>query len=302
MKMLFVALLASLLHTVSLAQSQPVPQSGTANANPGHASVAGDTATSAAGKISSSAAWQPAPDFVSNAHKACDQAAQAADKGSSSRYGECFIDQMAAAGASPDAVAFSRALYKATDGQVGYMGVFRDFGPIAMAWVVYPLRANDNYAVMFLNGSPNFLDLDDMQKLDKAAMEKDPRFLEYKKTYPKLDVWPADRSGAENYVRFVRTYGLGDTGGLRFLAPYPLLDGCHACARAGFVNYWWDFDTKGKFLGTKLISVGPVPPPMRPLRPKPQAAPPGTPPSPPSSPSPDANPAPNPAPNQSKTN
>ncbi len=41
---------------------------------------------------------------------------------------------------------------------------------------------------------------------------------------------------------------------------YPLLNGCHACARLGLARFGWDFDASGKFLRTTYI---PTPPPPK---------------------------------------
>ena len=156
---------------------------------------------------------------------------------------------MTKAGAPPDAVRFTRELHK-NNAQIGIMGEFKGFGPLGLAWVVYPLRANDNDGVLLLNGDPKFLDPDDMQKLDKAALQHDPLFLEWKKTAPKLGVWPGYRAGGAAQIRMARVWPGSKPGDQSFLFSYPLIDGCRACAGSGFVNYWWDFDAQGKFQGT----------------------------------------------------
>ena len=63
--------------------------------------AAADSAKSA--KIQASSVWQVSQQFITNAHAAC-------DKTSGSGIAECFIDQMAKAGASADAVSFTREL------------------------------------------------------------------------------------------------------------------------------------------------------------------------------------------------
>ena len=246
-----------MLGGVSLAQT--TPPTGTANA-----AISKNSPSS--GQFGSSAIWHPGADFLTAAHAACDNAPQPPV------LAECFISQMAKAGAPQDAVKFTRELYT-SNGQVGIMGAFKVFGPIGLAWVVYPLRTNDNDGLLLLNGDPKFLDPDDMQKLDKTALQHDPLFLGWKKTAAKLDVWPGERSGGEAQIRFARVWAGAKPGEQRFLFSYPLIDGCRACARSGFANYWWDFDAKGKFQGTKLLSVTRgVPPIKRDLRSPPTGA------------------------------
>jgi hypothetical protein len=237
-------LIALVLGGVSLAQT--TPPSGTAKA----------TAQSSPSSVGSSAIWHPAPDFLAVAHAACDNAPRPPD------FGECFINQIAKAGAPPDALKFTRELYK-SNGQVGILEEYKDFGAVGLAWVVYPLRANENDALLLLNGDPKILDPDDLQKLDQTALQHDPLFLEWKKAAPKLDVWRGDRSGGEAEIRFVRVWPGANPGEQRFLFSYPLIDGCRACARSGFANYWWDFDAKGKFQGTRLLSVTRGVPPVK---------------------------------------
>jgi hypothetical protein len=246
-----VVLIALVLGVVSLAQTTPP----NAPANAGGANSLPPSA-----QFGSSAIWHPAPDFMTSAHAACDNAPPPAV------FGECFINQMVKAGAPQEALKFARELYN-RNGQIGIVEAFKDFGPIGLAWVVYPLRANDNDGLLLLNGDPQFLDPDDMQKLDKTAVEHDPLFLQWKKTAPKVDVWAGDRSGGEAQVRFARVWAGAKPGEQRFLFSYPLIDGCRACARSGFANFWWDFDAKGKFQGTHLLSVTRgVPPIKRDLR------------------------------------
>ncbi len=242
--------IALALSGVSLAQTTPKATA--------HAGIAESSPSS--GQFGASAIWHPGPDFLSAAHAACDNAPRPP------AFGECFINQMTKAGAPQDALKFTRELHT-SDGQIGIMEEYKDFGPVGLAWVVYPLRANNNDGLLLLNGDPKILDPDDMQKLDKTALQHDPLFLEWKKTAPKLDVWAGDRSGGAAQIRFARVWAGAKPGEQRFLFSYPLIDGCRACARSGFANYWWDFDAKGKFQGTRLLSVTRgVPPIKRDLR------------------------------------
>src|ERR1017187_1035558 len=109
---------------------------------------AGPASQPEAGKIGPSAVWQPPQDFIAKAHAACDKAMNPVSSG------ECFINQMATQGAPGKAVSFSLMLYKESDGQVGIMTAFQNAGPVDMARVLYPLRANDNYGLLLVNGDP----------------------------------------------------------------------------------------------------------------------------------------------------
>ena len=212
---------------------------------------------SSAGKITAAAVWQPPQDFLTKAHAVCDKSMSAVS------FPECFMNQIAVAGAPAEAVAFTRMLYAQSDGQVGIMSAFKSFGKVDAAQVLYPLRANDNYGLLLVNGDPKVLDVDDLKKLDQEAMQQNSLFQAVKRKFPQTDIWPGDRSGSTPWPR---TQVLPD-GGIEFIVTYPLLDGCHACKPTGLARYGWDFDVSGKFLRTTFI---PTPPPPR-ILPKPRS-------------------------------
>jgi len=219
-----------------------VPQAG--SANPQAMQGASD------GKISVAAVWQPPQDFLSKAHLACDKGAGPAS------FTQCFMNQMAAAGAPADAVNFTRMLYQQNGGLVGIMTGFQKLGPVDAAQVFYPLRANDNYGLLLVNGDPKILDVDDLPKLDRTAMEQNPMFQAVKQKFPQSDIWPGDRSGSAPWPR-IQPMPPGRT---EFIVTYPLINGCHACQHVGLARFGWDFDASGKFLGTVYI---PTPPPPK---------------------------------------
>jgi hypothetical protein len=206
-------------------------------------------ASKASTKVGASAVWQLPEQFMANAHAACDKTAPAG-------IGQCIISQMAKAGASADAVSFARELYKQNGGDVGIMTGFQAVGPVDFAWVTYPLRANTNYGLLFVNGKPEIVNVENLNLLDRKGMEQTPQFKDLKFQFPQVDVWPGDRDG--------KTWPNSQTspdGGVQFTVGYPLINGCHACARAGSAIFTWNFNAQGKFLGTTF--VGMTPPPLQ---------------------------------------
>jgi hypothetical protein len=238
------SLLSIVLTFISL-EAYALSQSGTSASQPAAAS---------SGKIERSAVWQPPQDFITKAHAAC-------DKSNPPNYSECFIDQMSKSGAPADAVSFTRTLYRQSDGQVGIMVAFEKVGPVDVARVLYPLRANDNYGLLLVNGDPAILDVDDLKKLNRAEMEQSPLYQGVKQKYTATALWPGDRSG----TMWPQVKPLPD-GGQQFIISYPLLNGCHACQHVGLSRFSWNFDAKGKFAGTKYIPSPPPPKIMRPNR------------------------------------
>ncbi len=244
-------LLFAVIMIASLPGLRAVAQNGGAASQP---------ATSP-GRIGPAAVWQTPQDFLSKAHAAC-------DKGNPPNYAECFIDQMSKAGAPAETVNFTRTYYQQSDGQVAIISGFDKVGLVDIARVMYPLRANDNYGLLLVNGDPKILDVDDLKKLDRAPMDQNPMYQSVKQKYPNTDLWPDDRSG----TNWPQTRALPD-GGQQFIVGYLLINGCHACAHVGSARFSWNFDPKGKFLGTKYIVTPPPPKITQPRRVPPPAPP-----------------------------
>ena len=192
-------------------------------------------------RIGSSAVWQIPSQFLATAHAACDNASPAAG---------CMIDQMAKAGAPAEAVGFTRELYKQSHGEFGVMTGFQNQPPVAFAWITYPLRANTNYGLLFVNGQPSIINIEDLKLLDTKTMERSFQFQDLKNQFPQADLWPGDRDG-----KTWPNSQAGPNGGIQFVVSYPLRNGCHACASAGSALFNWNFDAKGKFLGTTFLGL-----------------------------------------------
>jgi hypothetical protein len=198
-------------------------------------------------KIGASAVWQVPPQFLAKARAVCDKASSPGDV-------KCLIDQMTKAGAPAAAVRFSRELYRESHGEFGILTGFQDQSPVAFAWVTYPLRANTNYGLLMVNGQPPIVNVEDLKLLDRKTMEQSFQFQDLKNQFPKVDLWPGDRDGKE-----WPNSQAAPNGGTQFVVSYPLLNGCHACARSGFAIFTWNFDARGKFLGTSFMGMTPPP-------------------------------------------
>ena len=194
-------------------------------------------------EIGSGAVWQPGMQFMQSVRLACSNAG--------SNYGDCLISQMPGAGAPPKAVAFSRLLERESDGQIGYMRDFHKTGRVDIAYVYYPIRANENQGCLLVNGSPPIIDVDDLKLLAEDRMKSDPSYAALASANLKVEIFPGDRGG----TTYPEVEALPQ-GGQRFIVSYYLLKGCHACARLGTASFAFDFDSAGKFLGTRFLRVG----------------------------------------------
>lgn len=158
----------------------------------------------------------------------------------------CLHRVMARLGASPSAVRFSRSL-----NQAGCLLAFQEAGPVDAAWVHYPFRANELNGCILVNGTPARLDVDDRAFWPLASLKRDARYRALRAAFPDLSVWPGDRAGPGRLVR----KPLPEKG-RRFVAGYELRNGCHACEIVGSVDFAFDFDGDGTFLGSRVASMG----------------------------------------------
>lgn len=192
-------------------------------------------------RIDSSVVWNAPADFMTVFHSTCDSLEGAA-------FQDCFLKVMKEMGASEEAIRFTRL----TD-TTGYVRRFADAGTVGIAYVFYPFRANENFGVTLVNGKPGMIDVDDFSYVDLPALKKDSTYLRILDSFPDAAVWPGDR------YRFDRPkcVSLPD-GGQRFIVQYLLKNACHACENIGIVDFAFDFDSHGNFIGTKLVRVAPV--------------------------------------------
>ena len=136
-------------------------------------------APKASAKVGASSVWQLPEQFMTGAHAACDKSAPAG-------FGQCVIEQIGRAGASADAVSFTRELYKQSGGDVGIMTGFQGVGPVNFAWFTYPLRANTNYGLLLVNGKPPIVNVENLTLLDRKTMPQTPQFKDLKFQFPQV--------------------------------------------------------------------------------------------------------------------
>jgi hypothetical protein len=188
--------------------------------------------------VTAAAVWHPDPEFLQRFHKRCDGRA-------GTGFDACFAAAMAKAGASPAALDFTRHL----DDEAYLQALAETGGPIAVAHVFYPFRANENDAWLLVNGTPPLIDVDNRRYLALPAMRSSAGYLAIYHRYRNVTFWPGDRGVSSPQVA---------QGGREFIIGYLLRDLCHACATIGHVRFAFEFDASGKFLGTRLVSVTPT--------------------------------------------
>ena len=121
------------------------------------------------------------------------------------------------------------SLYRRHLDNDGYLQALKETGgPVSLAHVLYPFRANENEAWLLVNGTPPLIDVDDQRYLALAAMLASARNDEIRRRYPNATFWPGDRGAAGPAVA---------QGGREFVVDYLLRDLCHPCAIIGYVRY-----------------------------------------------------------------
>ena len=160
---------------------------------------------------------------------------------------DCFAAEMKKAGASAAAVEFSRQL-----GEPGFVRDFRAAGPVDIAYVLYPYRANENQSWVIVNGTPPAVDVDNSKLVTIAAraLKNNASYTGLAKTHPDLSPWPGDRYSTE-----IPDVEMGANGGVHIIVNYRLREKCHSCAVLGHAWYSFEFDAKGIFAGARLMAI-----------------------------------------------
>ena len=203
------------------------------------------------GRITAASVWQMPATFLPAAHAACEKFPKPQS------FTGCFIDQMSKAGAPPAAVAFTQTLLKQSGGDFGVMSGFNAVGPVDVAFVTYPLRANTNNGILFVNGTP-----EDRQRREPASCSTRPPCSRARssrtprRNFPRSTLWPGDRDGT--------TWPNANTnseGGKSFTLGYPCSTAATPARSVGTAEFNWKFGPTGKFLGT--VFMGMTPPPVQ---------------------------------------
>ena len=161
--------------------------------------------------------------------------------GSEGSFATCVGEAMRKHGASKPAIAFNAAT-----GGNAYATRLRKMGsPVDVMEAMNPFMANSNDQVFFVNGDPVAVSADEQaMKLDG---KKNPQFQALQKTYPEAFIFPhAEMQSLQ--VIMTRT-------GQAFTLQFPIVNGCHACARVGQAIVEYDFDSSGHFTGATLTAI-----------------------------------------------
>src|ERR1700719_1600648 len=160
---------------------------------------------------------------------------------------DCFAEEMKKAGATAAAVEFSKQL-----GEPGFVRDFRAAGPVDIAYVFYPYRANENQSWLIVNGAPPAIDADNSKLVMIAAraLKNNAAYAGLARAHPDASPWPGDRYSTET-----PDVEMGAKGGVHIIVNYRLREKCHSCAVLGHAWHSFEFDAKGIFAGARLMAI-----------------------------------------------
>jgi predicted secreted protein len=199
------------------------------------------TAPHAVTRVGAAAVWNPPAETLTAIRQKCGEA-------DATHIEKCFLNEMKAAGASPEALAFAESL-AGTMGVV-YLRAFRRAERVDVAYIEYAFRANELEGVLLVNGNPSPIDVDDERFTMDAELRKNAAFAALAEQYPHISVWPGDRFDSK--LPAVISTGWGTQ---TFMVQYLLRDGCHACAEIGTATVGFTFDTGGNFQAARVANV-----------------------------------------------
>lgn len=189
-------------------------------------------------RVTTSVVFNDAPDFVDRAKTNCQDF-------SSDKLQDCFAREMKKAKAPPAAVEFSKQL-----GEPGFVRGFKSAGPVDIAYVLYPYRANEQQSCLIVNGEPPVVDVDNHKLVGPDALKGNARFVALSRGHEEVSLWPGDRYSTET-----PDVEMGANDGARIVVNYRLREQCHACEVLGHGWYLFAFDPMGHFEGAKVMAV-----------------------------------------------
>jgi len=189
-------------------------------------------------KITSASIWKPSEATIQKIYTDC--GAQQGDN----MY-DCLLNEMSASGASSQALDFAAQL----NGH-GYMNDFKPLGEIDAAYIYFVFRSPNKEGCLLVNCSPNLMDVDDVDLLPIGDLKQNITYKELEKSYPNITLFPGDRLGTD-YPHKLDLPNHGE----EIIINYNLRNGCYDCQLLGYTEFAFNFDSTGKFMGIKFVSI-----------------------------------------------
>lgn len=154
----------------------------------------------------------------------------------------CIANYMAKNGASPQAIAFAR--YNEIPSTIDQIKRYDTLDVVyaKMQWA----DASGGFFIITKKGMiiPTFNAI--------KNINKEPSLAALQKQYPRAMLW----NGPDN-VDWPQVQK-STNGGEQVIFKYPVKNGCHACENIAYANIAYNFDSTGKYLGTKFLKLIPA--------------------------------------------
>lgn len=199
-------------------------------------------------QISESSVWTPSDQQLASVGAACRSKAN-------QNFGECFLAQMPELGASDDAVSFARDYSDQNHGTLAFLRGFHALDSVDVAYAYFPAGGEMRQGWLLVNGSPAVINVDDLDRLPEAQMQKNAEWAALHARYPRLQISLDD---SERQMEALPKIERLSDGSERFIVQYALRDGCPSCALAGHATFSFDFDPAGRLVLVRFVGVTPA--------------------------------------------
>lgn len=199
-------------------------------------------------KIGASAVWDPGDQALQQIRESC-------KNGDPEDHSQCFIDHMADAGASAEAVEFTQEYAQEHGGAIAILKDFHPLDAVDLGHAYFPEAQDTQWSVLLLNGLPEILETSDVKLLPQKELALDPQYAALRGAHPQIGIFPGGstlQAGASPPMQ-----KLSD-GGQRFVIDYTLREGCFSCDLLGHATFSFDFNPAGQFQGARLVKVEPA--------------------------------------------
>lgn len=189
-------------------------------------------------RFNAQSVWRPKPGEMGRIQKTCTKALQ---RGQFQDVGDCFFTELKKRKVHSEVLRFVKMI-----DNTGYMTHFKKIGPVDLAYVTYPFRANQNEGCYLVNGTPSLIDVDSPSVLSfkNYEIESSIDVVNLRSIYPQLSIFPESRrpDAGPQVVK-------NSKGEFEFIFKYSLKDGCRACALVGQLEVFYRFRADGKYEG-----------------------------------------------------
>lgn len=196
-------------------------------------------------QINSSSVWPASAEDLNGLNQSC-------KKGSVQAYADCFIGGMPNLGASQEAISFTRDYAGQNGGKVAILQNFHALDAVDLGYAYFPAEKDQRHGWLLLNGYPDVVNVDDLQRLPVDVMKNNPAWLQLHSRYPAVAIFSSDDERSQEKIPEIKHLPDGSD---RFVVQYALRNGCSSCELVGHAEFSFDFDPSGELVIVRFVSL-----------------------------------------------